>query len=163
MINKEALPLGFSWIAPGLVGGSRGPRSGRDLALLRGAGVQALVRLEPGALAASLHGEAEALGLDDLHEPVQDFTPPSLEQLERIVDFIEARLKEGKSVGVSCTFGLGRTGTALACWLVSTGLEAEVAINRVRRLRPGSIEVEGQEEAVRAYEVWRRGRIGKAE
>jgi atypical dual specificity phosphatase len=125
--------------------------------VLRGVGVQALVRLDPGVLAASLHGEAEALGMDDLHEPVADFTPPSLEQLKRIVGFIEDRLREGKPVGVSCVFGLGRTGTALACWLVSTGLDADTAINRVRRLRPGSIEVEGQEEAVRGYERRRKG------
>ncbi len=142
---------------PGLAGGSQGPRSSKDLAQLRGIGVQALVRLEPGALAQSLHAEAEAMGLDDLQEPMDDFTPPTLEQLKRIVGYIEERLKEGKSVGVSCTFGKGRTGTVLACWLVSTGLDADTAINLVRRLRPGSIETDGQEEAVRGYEGWGRG------
>jgi atypical dual specificity phosphatase len=55
-------------------------------------------------------------------------------------------------VAVHCGGGLGRTGTLLACYLVSAeGLPADAAIARVRAARPGSVETEDQEQAVRRY------------
>ncbi len=68
-----------------------------------------------------------------------------------MVDFINKSISEGKPVGVSCGAGLGRTGTVLACYLVSLGHSAEVAIGMVRTKRPGSIETETQEEAIKEY------------
>ncbi len=38
-----------------------------------------------------------------------------------------------------------------ACYMVRRGMEPEAAIKYVRRLRPGSIETESQEDAVREY------------
>ena len=57
----------------------------------------------------------------------------------------------GRPVGVSCGAGLGRTGTILACYLVSQCFSAEEAINKVRVRRPGSIETREQEDAILAY------------
>jgi atypical dual specificity phosphatase len=54
-------------------------------------------------------------------------------------------------VAVHCGAGLGRTGVILACWFVSKNLSVKNAIARVRRLRPGSIETESQEEAVAEF------------
>ena len=45
----------------------------------------------------------------------------------------------------------------LACFLVSEGQSAEEAIGEVRRMQPGCIEADGQEEAVRAQEKRERG------
>jgi len=45
---------------------------------------------------------------------------------------------------VHCGAGLGRTGTVLACYLISRGLCAEHAIDRVRDARPGAIEAINQ-------------------
>ena len=50
-----------------------------------------------------------------------------------------------------CGGGLGRTGTLLACYLVRQGLPAAEAIERVRAVRPGSVETRQQAQAVHAY------------
>ena len=51
-----------------------------------------------------------------------------------------------------CYWGLGRTGTMLACYLVKLcGMDAQSAITQVRYTRPYSIETYEQEEAVFDY------------
>jgi len=39
----------------------------------------------------------------------------------------------------------------MAAWLVRQGFDADSAISRIRELRPGSIETDEQEEAVRDF------------
>jgi atypical dual specificity phosphatase len=60
-------------------------------------------------------------------------------------------LQRGRPVAVHCASGLGRTGTLLAAFLVSQGATAEGAIERVRSVRPGSVETLEQEQAIHAY------------
>ena len=90
-------------------------------------------------------------GLEYLHLPVGDFSAPSLETVRRFVDFVKRLSAERGPVVVHCGSGYGRSGTLAACYLVSEGRTAEEAIEEVRRLRPSSIETDGQEEAVRAW------------
>jgi atypical dual specificity phosphatase len=145
--------MNFSWLIPGKLAGSMGPVSRDQLRYLKAQGVGALVRMEPRTVS------GEEVGLADMAEYVVDFSAPSLEQVGRIVAFIDAQLEGGVAVDVSCRAGMGRTGTVLACYLVHTGHTAEEAIGRVRRLRPGSVEAEGQEQAVYAYEA--RSQVGR--
>ena len=86
-----------------------------------------------------------------LHLPVRDFQPPKPDQLHWAVDFIERHNRHGAAVLVHCLGGLGRTGTVLACYLVAHGYAPDAAITEVRRARPGSIESDGQEQAVHDF------------
>ena len=61
--------------------------------------------------------------------------------------------QSGDPVAVHCAAGLGRSGTMAAVYLVADGASADEAITRVRDLRPGSIETEEQENAVRQAEL----------
>jgi atypical dual specificity phosphatase len=65
-------------------------------------------------------------------------------------------------VAVQCLAGKGRTGTVLAAYFVRQGLTADEAIRKVRDLRPGSVEVAEQEEAIRAYERTRERGSGNS-
>ena len=90
-------------------------------------------------------------GLTEIHLPVPDFTAPTADQLTRGVRAIDRALVAGQRVAVHCAAGLGRAGTLLACYLVSTGLEPTAAIARIRAVRPGSVETAEQQAAVEAF------------
>ena len=137
------------WVASGVLGCAY-PRTDRALAALSGSGVRLLV---------NLHGQPHdpaRLGRHDLREvhlPVKDFAAPTLRQIERGVAAILGALAAGEAVAVHCGGGLGRTGTLLACYLLASdeGLGAREAIERVRSLRPGSVETPAQAAAVDAW------------
>ena len=51
-----------------------------------------------------------------------------------------------------CRMGMGKTGSMLACYLAKCKkLNAEEAIQEIRKLRPGSIETEDQEKVVTEF------------
>ena len=145
--------MNFGWVLEDELAGSEGPASLDDLYFLYGQGVRAVIRMEERTIAADTGNKVD---LVDMYEPVPDFTPPELEQIQRMIAFIDRQNEEGKPVVVSCYAGIGRTGTVLACYLVHRGYEPTEAINRVRELRRGSVQTPEQEAAVRRYAEWTR-------
>lgn len=139
---------GVSWLEGGDVAACRYPRDERLLRQLADRGVKVLINLHeqrhPGGLLARY-------GLTEVHLPVPDFTPPTPAQLQQGVTAIEQALAAGHKLAVHCGGGLGRTGTLLACYLVTGGLAPDEAIRRIRSLRPGSVETPQQVAAVTAY------------
>ena len=120
----------------------------RDLFYLYQQGVRAMIRMEERTISSDGGG---MLDIVDMFEPVPGFTPPTQEQIGRMIEFIDAQKGEGRPVAVSCYAGIGRTGTVLACYLVSRGAWPGDAVEEVRRLRPGSIQTPEQEAAVYEY------------
>ena len=118
------------------------PRSEDAIALLQKLGVRALLSLSEESLSADLLRKYQ---LQREHLPVADFTAPTLEQVEQALAIIDGFLVHGLPVAVHCGAGLGRTGTILACYLVSQGSSAKDAIPQVRTRRPSSIETPEQE------------------
>jgi atypical dual specificity phosphatase len=144
--------LNFSWLIEGKLAGHADPWSGDNLVWLKEQGIKALVRMAEKAKSNVSTIQVETIGLLDCYEPVGDFDAPSQPQIDKIIGFISKCLSDNRPVGVSCGAGLGRTGTILACYLVSTGLDAEAAMEKVRSKRPYSIETDKQEEAVKEYD-----------
>jgi atypical dual specificity phosphatase len=156
-LDTRAMALNFSWLEEGLVAGCRGPRTDEDLALLGSLGVEALVRLAAEAETGLTSADVERNAIRDCYEPVPDRTAPSQTQVDRVIRFVNDAVANGEGVAVSCGAGYGRTGTILGCYLVSQGLSAEAAIEKLISIRPCSREilrVPGQKDAV--FEFHRR-------
>src|SRR5690606_36667710 len=94
----------------------------------------------------------EESGMRYLHIPIPDFHAPELSQAKTFVKFVEECRNDGLAVAAHCRGGYGRTGTLLACYLISQGMSADDAIDLVRRRRPGSIETAGQERFLANFE-----------
>ncbi|MBM4049232.1 MAG: protein phosphatase [Planctomycetes bacterium] len=140
----------FTWLVQDEIGAMPRPGPGTaDFEFLKDNGIEALVSLTETALRKSL---VEEFGFEYLHVPVNDFTAPSLEQVEKFVAFVKRMRDAKKKVAVHCGAGLGRTGTMLSCYLVSKGYTAQDSIARVRKVRPGSVETREQEALVKDYE-----------
>ena len=138
--------LNFGWLLEGSLAGAQGPTNRRDLIFLKLHDIAAVIRMEERTIS------AEALELADLYEPVPDFTPPRLDQIERMVRFIDEQIETWEHpVVVTCQAGLGRTGTVLACYMVYVGYTSENAIKLVREVRPGSIQTREQEDAINLF------------
>ena len=143
--------LNFSWIDDRRVAGCRGPRSESDLQALYSFGIRALVRLEEPQKAGVTGEQVRELGIEDISEPVPDWTAPRQDQIDRIVEFVSRAKDIGKAVAISCGAGYGRTGTLLACILVDGGRTAGDAIDYLICVRPVAKEilsVPGQKAAV---------------
>ncbi len=140
----------FSWLIEGEIAGMAKPASSvYDFEFLKDKGFEAIVSLTEFPLSEVLIDE---FGFSVKHIPVRDFEAPTLEQIENFVVFAEKARSEGKKLVVHCDAGIGRTGTMLACYLVSKGFSAADAIEEVRTKRPGSLETIEQEEVVLKFE-----------
>lgn len=143
--------LKFSWVIDGQLGGSRGPRSKSDLLFLKQHGIRALVRLVEPDESWVTADEVRQADLEDYNEPIPDFHAPTQAQIDRIIEYVDSRLKDGIPVAVSCNAGIGRSGAILACYLVHTGMTARAALELVHKKRGRGPEVPEQIAAVDAY------------
>lgn len=117
------------------------------------------------------HAQALALGRpavlfpEYIRCPVVDGDVPTTGEMICVLDIVDARLAAGRYVYLHCRGGIGRTGTAVACWLIRRGIvpDADSAFAFIQECRAGlpdplprypSPENERQRDFVRA---WRRG------
>jgi len=145
--------MNFSFVIPGVLAGCARPRAyggSHDLERLVENGIVGLVSLTETPVD---EAEVRRLGMEYLHIPIADFSAPPMSDVRLFVEFVRrVSASKGGPVTVHCGSGYGRTGTMLACYLVSEGRTAEDAIAEVRRLRPGSIETGGQEAAIAEWQ-----------
>lgn len=141
---------GFSWIIEGEIGGMPRPGLAQDelWRWLSSQGVRLVVSLTEAPPDKDLMAK---YNIESLHLPVPDFTAPRQDDLKRFIEHVKFHRHEKHAIAVHCGAGIGRTGTFLAAYLVWRGMNADEAITLVRDKRPGSVETDEQERAVREF------------
>ncbi|GFN81419.1 dual specificity protein phosphatase 23-like [Plakobranchus ocellatus] len=143
-------PPNFSWCEENVLSACAFPSQPEHLTYLWSVGVASLVSLTEERLVKAPQFEGKEVRI--VRVPVRDFTPPTMEQVELFIQEVLNNKSTGKATCVHCAHGLGRTGTMLACYFISAhGDNPEMAIHRIRKLRPGSIETSEQEKLVYAF------------
>ena len=91
------------------------------------------------------------------HLPIRDLDIPDPQFDERWLDSwqqLKSILFRGGKILLHCRGGIGRTGTIVAKLLVEFGFKPSHAIDLVRKVRPGTIETEAQEQYVLRLKRW---------
>jgi atypical dual specificity phosphatase len=154
-VSESRGPQGFRWVVPGMLAGT--PQPGvvapvdHDLTLLCQVGITHLITLTETDM------DQDALlrhGLKNTHLPIFDRKAPSASQMHMLLVRMQRLMEAGEVLAVHCKAGLGRTGLALATWLVRDGgLGAEAAVERLRKINPGYIQSDEQLAFLHHYEA----------
>lgn len=128
----------------------------RDLRSLRDAGVTRLVLLVTDAELERWSDPdiarcAAGIGITLDRYPIPDGSVPEAPTMDAILADI-ATGRGVADVAVACMGGVGRTGTVVACALVTAGWDVDTAIAHVRTTRhPQSVETPAQQRFVHAW------------
>lgn len=141
------------WVLPGRLLAGAYPELHLDALLT--AGIDCFVDLTregdaPAPYALRAHARARWHGF-----AIVDFAVPGADLMRRVVDTLDAELARGSRVYLHCHAGVGRTGTAVGCWLVEHGCTGGEALKLIAYKREGllgqSPETDAQREFVRRW------------
>jgi atypical dual specificity phosphatase len=145
-------PTNFSWVTEGKLAGSGLPITVDEFRWVVDKGIKSIVSVREVPLPSKWFDGGE---IDYLHLMVEDYGAPTMEVLDEAVDYIDKKIHSGKAVLVHCAAGKGRTGALLAAYMIKKeNLTAEQAIEKIRLMRPGSVQSVTQETALSMYEKY---------
>ncbi|MDQ4049998.1 MAG: dual specificity protein phosphatase 23 [Thermoproteota archaeon] len=145
-------PTNFSWVMEGKLAGSGLPVSEEEFRWLFEKGIKTIVTIREVPLPSKWF---DGKDIDYLHLKVEDYGAPSVEVMDETVDYIDNKISSGKPVLIHCAAGKGRTGALLAAYLIKKeNLTAKQAIEKIRLMRPGSVQSLTQETALSMYEKY---------
>jgi ADP-ribosyl-[dinitrogen reductase] hydrolase len=129
-----------------------------DIKAIKAFGAVALVTLMPDSELQSLRvsphqirDKASELGVEWYQLPIPDAGIPDQSFEDSWVDAglrLRALLKAGHNIVIHCKGDLGRTGTVAARLLIEFGVDPQIAVQSVRKARPGAIENGLQEQYI---------------
>jgi len=142
--DKSPLPNSY-WVVPGrlLAGEHPGAQTLSDttdrLQALLCAGVTMFVDLtEEGEVPDYSHLLIYAAGVEPIkyvrHAIGDHDVPDSAQVMQHILESIDIHLAQDGVAYVHCRAGIGRTGTAVGCYLVRCGLDGDTAVERLNEL-----------------------------
>jgi len=147
-------PRGFLWLKKGRLAGTPKPGVvhdlGYDLNALKRVGVTVLINLTEAPMTDAAINDA---GIESRWYPVDDMHAPAIDQAIALCADLDACLRADAVVAVHCLAGLGRTGTALAAYLIWEGHDALEALDTVRRIEPRWVQSERQVAFLQAFDA----------
>ena len=94
----------------------------------------------------------EQLGIEQIHVPTIDFTPPTLDSVCQAVRFMEQQTRRGGRLYVHCKAGRGRSATVVICWLMAArGMTASQAQAHLISCRPHVLSRLDQRQVVKDF------------
>jgi atypical dual specificity phosphatase len=145
-------PTNFSWVIEGKLAGCGLPVTEDEFKWVVDKGIKSIVTVREVPLPSEWFDAGDT---DYMHLRIEDFGAPTMEELDEVVDFIDKKIRTGKPVLVHCAAGKGRTGAVLAAYMVKKqNLTAKQAIEKIRIMRPGSVQSITQETALSMYEKY---------
>jgi atypical dual specificity phosphatase len=145
-------PTNFSWIKEGKLAGCGLPVTDDEFKWVVDKGIKSIITVREVPLPSEWFDSGD---IDYMHLRVEDFGAPTVEELDEAVDFIDKKISSGRPVLVHCAAGKGRTGAVLAAYMVKKqNLTARQAIEKIRIMRPGSVQSITQETALSMYEKY---------
>jgi atypical dual specificity phosphatase len=145
-------PTNFSWVTEGKLAGSGLPVTQDEFKWVLDKGIKSIVTVREVPLPSRW---IDGTDIDYLHLMVEDYGVPNMQVLDEAVNYIDKKIQSGKPVLVHCAAGKGRTGALLAAYMIKKeNLTAEQAIEKIRLMRPGSVQSVTQETALSMYEKY---------
>ncbi len=121
--------MDLRWALPGVLAVGSLPRTREDVERLGREGIEAVISLHSVSFLI-----AEAIrdaGMAHRTEEVEDFSMPSLEQMDSLREDMDSWAEQGLPIYVHCYAGIGRSRTVAAAWLSLWQDSVEEAFERV--------------------------------
>lgn len=128
-----AYPL--TWVTSQLAVG-HAPMSYDELRAIREQGVDGIVNLC--GEYCDLHQIQTDFGFEVYYLPVPDNEAPSLQELEKALQWLDEVIYLGKKILVHCHLGIGRTGTFVTAYLLRRGFSMKLASQKLKNTRAES-------------------------
>jgi len=132
------------------VGGQHYPKGWSEM---QREGIEAVLNMR------ETHHDDVAKGIDSdhhLHCATRDNTPPPIEDLVRVADFIEEQVNVGRKIYIHCGVGVGRAPTAAAAYFIKTGMGSADALQHIKKERPFIHLTHGQRVRLHEFETYLR-------
>ncbi len=135
------------WITKDIAVGAA-PSSDASFNTIRQSGIEVILNLC--AECGTLHEEERAAGFIVYWLPISDAYTPELDELDNALEWLIDHLQSGKKVLVHCRFGVGRSGTIIAAYLLKTGSSFKQMLE-VMEKTPATMVSSDQRKIIREY------------
>jgi len=127
-----------SWIEPAILAAGSVPVEEKDIKSLHKENIRAILTLTERPITRFREITSsllETLDITYLHIPIPDQFPPTMEQAQQVLNFLNQTKTQGRPTFIHCQAGVGRTGTILHLYYIAEGMTFEEAASKVRSRR----------------------------